>query len=111
MARAAPVGNVRVVAGGSSTALICRFGATDWIEVRRDVTEADPEGRYDLARLPREAVSTPVDRATLGMGETPEWDDFFLPPVGTPLLARPEANAGPARGFLAIDASSIRPNA
>ena len=106
-----PTGAIRVVAGATTASLNCRFGATEWIEVRVNVTEAEPEGEYALARLPREAVSTPVDRSTLAEGVPPVWDDAFLPPVGTPLHAKPAANSGAGRGYLVIDGTTIRPNA
>jgi hypothetical protein len=106
-----PTGAIRVVAGGSTTSLSCRFGATDWIEVRLNVTTTEPEGEYSLARLPRETTSTPVDRSLLGEGEVPVYDDAFLPIVGTPLHAKPAANSGAGRGFLVIDGTTLRPNA
>ncbi len=111
MPRPGPTAPVKVVAGASTTSLTCRFGATDLIEVRLNVTVDNPEGDYSVARLPREATSTPVDRSLLGEGELPAYDDLFLPVVGTKLHARPAANAGAGRGFLNIDISTLRPNA
>jgi hypothetical protein len=106
-----PTGAIRVLAGGSTTSLTCRFGATDWIEVRLNATTDNPEGEYSLARLPREAVSTAVDRSLLVPPAEPVWDDLFLPIVGTPLHARPAANSGAGRGYLIIDGTTLRSNA
>jgi len=108
-----PTASIKVYAGATTTSLSCRFGLTDWIEVRLNVTTANPEGTYSLARLPRSATSTPPP-ATVPPTPPPEgfaWDDAFLPIVGTPLHARAAANSGAGRGYLVIDGTTLRPNA
>lgn len=97
-----PTGAIRVIAGKSDDVMTCRFGLTDFIEVR--IPNGDSTYIYALAQLPRTATASPVAE-----GAEVIYDDLNLPPVGTPLYAKPAANSGIGRGFLIIDISTLRP--